>query len=185
MPGLVERAIGAARLDAATYEDVEHDPSALGQAMAVVVVASLAAGIGAAGQGAAGIVLGAIGNLVGWFVWAGVTYVVGTKVLPAPETEADLGQLLRTTGFSAAPGVFSVLGIIPILGGLAVLAAGVWQLAAMVVAVRQALDYTSTRRAIGVCLIGFALYLLIGVVLVAALLGAGALAPGGAAPTMP
>jgi hypothetical protein len=185
MASLVERAIGAARLEAATYEEVEHDPSALGQAMALVVLASLAAGIGAAREGASGLVLGAIANLVGWFVWAFVTYVVGTKVLPAPQTQADLGQLMRTLGFSAAPGVVAVLGLVPVVGGLAVFVAGLWQLAAMVVAVRQALDYTSTGRAIAVCLIGFAFYVLIGIVLVAFGLGIGTLAPGRPGTTMP
>ena len=185
MAGLVERAIGAARLEVATYEEVEHDPGALGQAMAVVVLASVAAGIGASGQGAPGLVGGAIANLVGWFAWALVTYVIGTKVLPSPQTDADLGQMLRTIGFSAAPGIVAVLGIVPVLGRAAVFVAGIWQLAAMVVAVRQALDYTSTGRAVAVCLIGFAFYVLIGVVLVAVGFGLGALAPGPPGTAMP
>jgi hypothetical protein len=189
MATLVERAIGAARLDVATYEEVEHDESALGQAMTVVVIAALAAGIGSAGHGIVALLGGAIANLVGWFAWAFVIYLVGTKALPTAETQADLGQLLRTTGFSASPGVLSALGIVPIIGGLAVLIAGLWQLASMVVAVRQALDYTSTGRAVAVCLIGFAVYLLIAVVLVGLLMGAGMWAgsqPGAVpAPTVP
>jgi hypothetical protein len=112
-----------------------------------------------------------IGNLAAWFVWAGVVYLVGTRLLPAPETKADLGQLLRTTGFSAAPGVLAVAGFVPVVGLLIVFAAGLWQLATMVVAVRQALDYASTGRAIAVCGIGFVAYVLVGVVLVAACVG--------------
>jgi hypothetical protein len=174
MATLIERAIGAARLDVATYEEVEHDPEALGQAMAVVVVAALASGVGSAaqqGMGWLGLVLGALASLLGWFVWAGIVYVVGTKLLPAPGTQTDLGQLLRTTGFSAAPGVLAVAGIVPGVGILVVAVAGLWQLVTMVVAVRQALDYPSTGRAIAVCLIGFVAYVLIGVVLVAGCVG--------------
>ena len=155
MATLVERAIGAARLDPATYEEVEADTNALGQAMTVVVVAALASGIGASGGHGFRMIPGVIGALVGWFVWALTVYVVGTRLLPQPETKADLGELLRTTGFAAAPGVVSVLGLLPIVGGLAMLVAWLWQLAAMVVAVRQALDYTTTGHAVAVCVIGF------------------------------
>jgi hypothetical protein len=158
MATLLERAIGAAKLDPAAYEDVEADAGALGQAMAVVAIASIATGIGTAigapGEGP-GLVGGVIGAFVGWFIWAITMWLVGTKVLPEPETKADLGELLRTTGFAAAPGVVGLLGAIPLLGGLALLAAALWQIAAMVVAVRQALDYTSTGRAVAVCVIGF------------------------------
>jgi hypothetical protein len=166
MATLVERAIGAAKLDVATYEEVEHDPEALGQAVIVILVVALAAGIGAATRaGIPGLVMTAIASLVGWFLWAGVTYLVGTRLLPGPQTQADFGQLLRTLGFSAAPGVFQVFGIIPVIGAVISLAASLWQLAAMVVAVRQALDYESTGRAVLVCVVGFLLYVAVGIVL--------------------
>lgn len=158
---LIERAIGALRLDAATYEEVEADATAMNQAMLVVVVASIAAGIGTSASGAGGIagVIGAtIGALVAWFVWAATVYFIGTRLLPGPNTQADLGQLLRTTGFAAAPGAIGILGVIPGIGGLISTVAGLWQLAAMVVAVRQALDYESTGRAVLVCVIGFLAY---------------------------
>jgi len=92
-------------------------------------------------------------------MWAGLTFLIGTKLLPEPQTQADFGQLLRSIGFSASPGVLRILGIIPILGWLISLAASIWMLVAMVIAVRQALDYKSTGRAVGVCLIGFVVYL--------------------------
>jgi hypothetical protein len=171
---LIERAIGAAKLDVATYEEVEHDPNALGQAMTVVVVAALASGIGGLRGGVMPAIVGVFGALVGWFIWAFLTYIIGTKLLPEPQTQADMGQLLRTIGFSAAPGVLNVLQIVPILGMLVALVAGVWQLVAMVIAVRQALDYKSTGRAVGVCLIGFVVYLMIAVALTAVFVTAGA-----------
>lgn len=162
MNQLVERMIGAAKLDAPTYEEVEHDSSAMGQAAGVVVLSSVAAGIGAVGQaGWTGMLVGTIIALLGWVIWAALTWVIGTKVLPEKETEADIGQLMRTIGFSASPGILRIGGFIPAIGPLIVLAASVWMLAAMVVAVRQALDYTSTWRAVGVCAIGWVILLLL------------------------
>ena len=107
----------------------------------------------------AGLLLGAVVALIAWFIWAGITYFVGAKLLPESETEADLGQLLRTMGFSAAPGLLRVAGLIPWVGALLSFAIEVWMLMAMVVAVRQALDYRSTGRAVLVCAVGFVVYL--------------------------
>jgi len=59
------------------------------------------------------------------------------------------------TGFAAAPGLIRVFAFIPLLGGLINLAASLWMLAAFVVAVRQVLDYSSTGRAVAVCILGF------------------------------
>jgi hypothetical protein len=162
MASFVERAIGAAKLDAATYEEVEHDGSAMGQAAALIVLASLAAGVGMIDElGVLGVLLGAVITLVAWSLWAVITLLVGTRLLPAPQTEADFGQLFRTLGFSATPGVLQIAAVIPVAGTLIAFAASLWQLAAMVVAVRQALDYESTWRAIAVCLIGFIPYALV------------------------
>jgi len=161
MADLKNRIMRAAKLDVSLYEEVEADKDALGQAMTVVVLSSLAAGVGASQGGLAGIVLGIIAALVGWYAWAYVTYLIGTKLLPEPQTEADLGQLLRTTGFSSAPGLIRVLGIIPGPTGVVFLVASIWMLVAMVIAVRQALDYSNTFRAVGVCLIGWVVQVLI------------------------
>jgi len=184
---LIERAIGAAKLDSAAYEDVEADPGAMGQALTVVAVASIASGLGssaASGGEGVGLVVGIIVALIGWFVWAVTTYVVGAKMLPEPETKADLGQLLRTTGFAAAPGVAGILGFIPGVGAIILFAVSLWQIAAMVVAVRQALDYTSTGRAVIVCVIGFVFWLVVSIGLMGLLIGGTAALLGGAgAPT--
>jgi hypothetical protein len=134
----------------------------MAQAMGVVVLSAVAAGIGNFGNGGlVGIVTGAISALVGWYVWAFLTYFIGTRLLAEPQTHADLGELLRTIGFSSAPGLIRVLGIIPGLTALVFAVAGIWMLAAMVIAVRQALDYESTWRAIGVSAIGFVVQALI------------------------
>ena len=115
---------------------------------------------------------GTIAALMGWYIWAYLTYFIGTKFLPEPQTQADLGELLRTIGFSSSPGLIRVLGIIPGLGGIVFLAASIWMLVAMVIAVRQALDYKSTLRAVGVCAIGWVIQMLILVALFSILGGA-------------
>jgi hypothetical protein len=149
-----ERVIGAARLNTAIYEEVENDKGATGQAAGVVVVASIAAGLGGH-PSVSGLVFGVIAGLVAWVIWSYLTWFIGTKWLPEAGTHADLGQLMRTVGFAQAPGVLQILGIIPFLGGLIMLAVAIWVLVAVVIAVRQALDYTSTGRAVGVCVIGW------------------------------
>jgi hypothetical protein len=158
----MNRIVRASKLDVHLYEEVEADKGAMGQAMGVVVLSSVAAGIGSIGKGGLlGILIGAVFALIGWYVWAYLTYLIGTKVLPEPQTRADPGELLRTIGFSSSPGLIRVLGVIPGLAGVIFIAASVWMLVAMVVAVRQALDYKSTLRAIGVCAIGWIIQSLI------------------------
>ena len=156
MASFTDRMIRAAKLDVNLYEEVEADKGAMGQAIGVVILSSVAAGIGTIGTtGIKGLVLGTIVALAGWFIWAFMTYYIGTRLLPEPQTKADFGELLRTIGFSSSPGVLRVLGIIPMLGNILNFIIGIWMLVAMVIAVRQALDYKSTLRAVGVCLIGW------------------------------
>jgi len=162
MASLQNRMIRAAKLDVNLYEEVEADKGAMGQAMAVVVLSSVAAGIGSIARGGVpGIVWGTILALIGWFVWAYLTYLIGTKLLPEPQTKSNPGELMRTIGFSSSPGLIRILGFIPVLGWLIMLAASIWMLIAMVIAVRQALDYKSTFRAVGVCLIGWVIQIII------------------------
>lgn len=156
MANFTSRIFRAAKLDVSVYEEVEADKNALGQAIGVVILSSVAAGIGTLTEkGGIGILSGTITALMGWFIWAYVTYLIGTKLLPQPQTRANYGELLRTIGFASSPGLIRVVGIVPGLTGVVFLVASIWMLVAMVIAVRQALDYTSTLRAIGVCLIGW------------------------------
>lgn len=178
MASYVERLIGAAKLDAAVYEDVEADSSAMGQAIATVVLSSVAAGIGAySDAGVRGMAVITLTALAGWFLWAGLVYLVGVKIMPAAQTKSNMGELLRTIGFSSSPGLIRLVGIIPALSGLVTFVASLWMLAAMIVGVRQALDLESTGRAAAVCLIGFLVYL-VAIVSVVMLLGVGAAALG-------
>lgn len=156
MTPFVNRMIRAAKLDAQLYEEVEADQSAMSQATTVVLLSSFAGGIGfMQDAGLMGLAIGMVGSLIAWYIWAFITYIIGTKLLPESETRSDVGELLRTIGFSSAPGILRIFAIIPGIGGIVYILANVWMLVAMVIAVRQALDYHSTYRAIGVCLLGW------------------------------
>jgi hypothetical protein len=153
---LSDRMIRAAKLDIHLYEEVEADQQALGQAMTAVILSSIAAGVATISSvGVSGLFWGTFAALAGWFIWAFLTYFIGTRILPEPQTRSNVGELLRTTGFSSSPGVLRVLGVVPGLGSLVFFVAAVWMLVAMVIAVRQALDYKSTARAVGVCVLGW------------------------------
>ncbi len=174
MSTFTQRMIGAAKLDVDIYEEVEADTSAMGQAMTLVVLSSLAAGIGSFREiGIVGVLFTSILALVGWFIWAGLTYLIGTKILPEPQTESNVGELLRTIGFASSPGLLRVFSFLPGVGAIINFVVGIWMLIAMVVAVRQALDYKGTGRAIGVCLIGWVVYFLVAIFAVVALAGLG------------
>lgn len=157
MGQFVDRMIRAAQLDVNLYEEVEADKGAMKQAIGVVVLSSLAAGIGTMSQGGGigRLALGTVAALIGWYIWAFLIYVIGTKMLPEPQTKADHGELLRTLGFASAPGLLRVLGFLPAVSGIVLMGSSIWMLIAMVVAVRQALDYQSTLRAVGVCVVGW------------------------------
>lgn len=156
MTSIVNRMIRAAKLDAQLYEEVEADKETLNQAMCVVVLASIAAGIGSGALGGlSGFFIGTVGALISWFIWAALTYFIGTKILPEPTTRADIGELLRTTGFSSSPGLIRIFGLVPGITNVVFFISNVWMLTAMIIAVRQALDYQSTLRAVGVCVIGW------------------------------
>ncbi len=168
------RMIRAALLDARTYEEIEADRSATWEAFAVVALASVAAGLGSLeNNGWSGIGYITAAALVGWLAWAWLACFIGTRILPRPETSADLGELLRTIGFASSPGILLVFALFPPIAPYVYPACGLWMLIAMIVAVRQALDYEGpggTARAIAVCAIGFPLYALL---LVTALLALG------------
>jgi len=159
MATFLNRLAGAALLNPAIYEEVEADRNATTQAIAVVTMSSLAAGMGALGP------VVRLTTLVGislfafalWGVWALLTLQIGTRILSSPRTQADAGQLLRTIGFATAPGVFRIAGLIPGTTNVVFGITSVWMLMAMIVAIRQALDYTSTARAFAVCALGWAM----------------------------
>jgi len=152
-----KRLVGAMRMDASTYEAIEADPGALRQAVVVVAGFGLAAGIGLAGSGSTmrSVVMATAGALVGWLSWAAVVYHLGVRVFREPRTQSDPAEIARTIGFSAAPGLLLILLAVPVERGLTFSVVSLWMLATMVVAVRQALDFTHLSRAVAVCLAGW------------------------------
>jgi hypothetical protein len=150
---------GAMKADAATFEEIENDTTAMGQAVTVIVIAGVAAMIGNIFRsGVTAGIMSLIIALIGYGIWAVLVTVIGTKLMPEPTTKADFAETFRTIAFAASPGVFNVIAIIPFLGPLLSFIISLWSLVIMVVAVRVVLDYTSTGRAIIVCLIGFCIY---------------------------
>ena len=160
----LEKLYRAIRLDSELYEEVEADKSLTRQALVTVALVAIIEGVFYLGAQDQGLVIGLsqsiLGSVTRWVMWAFFIAFVGTRILPEPETESNTGELLRTLGFAYAPGVFYIFASLPIIGSIVQLLVPLWQLAAMVVAVRQALDFSSTTRAIGVCVVAFFLMVL-------------------------
>jgi hypothetical protein len=162
MASIVDRMIRAAKLDVTVFDEVEKDEGSMNQAMAVVAISSVAAGIGSVGLGGpVGLIFGALAALVGWFIWSFLAHFIGTNMLAEPSTRATLQQVMRATGFAAAPGVIRIFAFIPLLGTLVNLAASLWMLAAFIVAIKHVLDYSGTGRAVAVCLLGWLVQVII------------------------
>ena len=151
----INRIYRAIKIDPDLYEEVEHDKSATFQAASVVVLSSLAAGIGAIHLGASNFLLGPLLSLASWYFWAFLIYIVGTKLFPDKQTKSNHGELLRTIGFSSAPGLIRVFGITPDLMTVTFIGSAFWMLACMVVAVKSALDYDSMWKALGVVIVAW------------------------------
>jgi hypothetical protein len=156
MASFGERVVGAMKLDVNTFEEIERDQTAMGQAVGVIALAAVSAGIGNVWYGGlSGIVSGVVVQLIGYVVWAAIVWIVGTKVMPDPETKADFPETFRVVGFAASPGVLGIVTIIPILGWLLMVGIWLWCIAAMVIAVKAVLDYSNIGKAVIVVVIGF------------------------------
>jgi len=155
MSNFFNRVFRAIKIDVDLYEEVERDKSATFQAGLVVVLSSMAAGVGALQLGASNFLIAPVLSLISWYVWAYIIYFVGVKLFPDKNTKSDHGELLRTIGFSSAPGLIRIFGITPDLMTVTFIGSAFWMLACMVVGVRAALDYTSLWRALGVVIVSW------------------------------
>ena len=155
MNNFFNRIFRAIKIDVDLYEEVERDKSATFQAGLVVVLSSMAAGVGALQLGASNFLIAPVLSLISWYVWAYIIYFVGVKLFPDKNTKSDHGELLRTIGFSSAPGLIRIFGITPDLMTVTFIGSAFWMLACMVVGVRAALDYTSLWRALGVVIVSW------------------------------
>ena len=162
---LINRMMGAARLDVATYEEVEKDQSATTQALIVVVLAAVAGGIGALREdGVSGLIGGIILSIIGWAAFSFFVYIVGTRFFPTGETQADTGQVMRTLGFAYTPQILGITLLIPVLGAIISFIASIWFLVCSIVAIRQSLEM-STGRAIVTAIVAFIGYIIVAVII--------------------
>lgn len=173
MHRFLNRLFRAAKLDVSLYQEIVEDAGAMNQALIVVFIYSMAAAYGTfGGGGAAKTNIVMITTLLGWYVWAFSTYIVGARILPEAQTQPDRKALMRALGFASAPGILRVLGFIPGLGIVVLLAATGWMIAAATVGIKQALNYESTARALGAaiigCIISFVFQLLLAILLFSA-----------------
>ena len=158
MSRLLSRMIGAARLDAGTYEKVEADRASMIGAIFTAVIASMAAAVGTGARDLSELTSSTLAMLATWVVWVGLTYFIGTQLLPQSATHSDLGEVVRTTGYSASPGILRILAVIPTIALPVLIAVTFWMLLTFVVAIRHAMDYTSLSRAFAVCFLGWLIY---------------------------
>lgn len=168
---IVDRMIGAALLDIPTYEEVEHDESLTMQAAAVVALAAIARAVGGLDGGSAQVLSGLMTALSMWLVWAGITYLIGDKVLGGTAT---WGELLRTLGFAQAPGLLAVIGVFGPLSGLTEIVVSIWLLVTGIVAIRQALDF-GTGKAILTAVLGWVAAMAVAILIALAIGGMAAI----------
>ncbi len=160
---MIDRMIRAARLDVDLYEEVEANPALTQEAITVVVIIAVLNTIGnIIGSLFLPVpismaILGGVWSLIGFFIWAWLAYFIGTRLFGGT---ADYGELIRTLGYAYTPRILGTLSFIPCLGALLSLVGAVWALAAMVVAVRQALDFDTTKAILTV-VVGFIVYLFV------------------------
>ena len=155
----LNRFLGAAMLDVKLYQEVAAEPRFLNQAWITVLIYAMLASWGSFGRaGAVGSNIGLITAVIGWYVWAFSTYYCATKWFRETPIEADRGNrktVIRVMGFACAPGAIRILGLLPGLGILALVVSSIWMIAAATVAVKVALQFESTARAAGACVIGW------------------------------
>ena len=176
MASLPERMIGAMKGDVKTFQEIEADQNALGQAVTVIVIAAVASLIGNIFRaGITGGILSLVTSLIAYAVWTVMIVLIGTKLMPEPTTKADFAEGFRVIGFTASPGVFNVLAIIPFLGVVLQFLISIWMLVIGVIAVREVLDYSNTGRAIIVCLIALGIYMILWFLILVPLMLAGAM----------
>jgi hypothetical protein len=145
---MTDRILGALRLQESTYEEVEADVKATGEAAFIIVGTSLVSGaVNGALTGVSSGFFGALGSFVGWAFYAWVAYIVGVKLFPGPQTKSSWGEIARTLGYANTARFLVVFELVPGLQAITRTVVGLWVLIATIVALRSALDI-GTGRAI-------------------------------------
>jgi len=164
---LISRILRALTFDPELYEEVEHDKSAMWQALLILLISSIATGLGTVKIGGLwGLIVATVLSFVGWLVMAFLIYLIGTKLFPESQTRTTVGEMVRVLGFASAPGIFRIVAFfVPYISALVLLVIWIWIFVAMVVATRQALDFKNTWNAIWVCVVGIIAYSLVYLIL--------------------
>jgi hypothetical protein len=176
---MLDRIMRIVKLDFSVFKEIESDPSATTQAAIIVAVASVLSAVGSAvgAQNPGTSFLSEIlTGLIGWVVWAYVSYFVGRVLF---QSKGTFNNMLRVVGYANAPRLLGILGIIPCVGWIGSLAGAVLALIAGVLAVREGLDLDNTK-AIIVTVIGWAALMILGMI-IAGIFGVGAAFMGAAA----
>jgi hypothetical protein len=157
---MINRVIRAAMLDVQFFNEVERDTSLNTEALLVVIIVSIAGGIGAfisglfngeIGSAVWSLLTTILGGVAGYYIWAYVTYFIGTSFF---EGRADPGELMRVLGYAHGPQILSVLIFVPCLGPMLSVVGGIWSLIAGFIGVREALDIDTVKTLITVIIGG-------------------------------
>lgn len=159
----LQRVVRAATFDVKFYNEVKDTPSLTNEALLVVIGSTVLASLGALQGGFRGLLATLIAGIAGYYIWAWVTRLVGANFF---EGSGDMGQLLRTLGYASAPRALGLLGIIPCVGGIAMLISFLWTLATGILAVREG-HSVDTTKAIVISVIGWVIVVVVQIVLYA------------------
>jgi hypothetical protein len=154
-----DRFFRAARLDVSFYQEVAAEPLLLNQAWITVLLYAMFASWGNFGRaGAIGSNIGMISALIGWYIWAFSSYFVAKRFFRGGASEAQRAErkaVIRSMGFACAPGVTRILAMIPGLGIAVLVLSSIWMIVAATIAIKMALNFESSARAAGACIIGW------------------------------
>jgi hypothetical protein len=158
MNSLVRQTIGAMTFRAAIYREIATQPGATAPAIGILLLSCFV-------PGSVSIVYGTLGGILysfsGWAIWICLAYMIGAKIFPESPVDSGLLRLLRAGGFAASPALLGFFGLAAVVGHILPITTTVWVIAATAVAIREALQYRTTSRAVAVCLASWAGTLLI------------------------
>ncbi|MFH1414945.1 MAG: hypothetical protein ABIH89_02530 [Elusimicrobiota bacterium] len=166
MKQLIARILRVLKLEDELYREVESVPDAISEAVIIVIISSIAAGIGSLGKiGLTGIIIITLGSLVNWIIWAFLVYFIATNIIRGSRVYLSQGDFLRVVGFASAPGIIRILALLPGMYYIVHIIAHLWMIASMIVAVREVFMFEKTSGAVKVSIVGWVFMVLAAFVL--------------------
>ncbi len=156
---LAGRLMRVLRFDASVFREVASDTNALTQALLVVAAAAVLTGLGNFGQIGTQtlvgvlvlVVLGTLGSLIGFALYAGVAAIVARALF---QGKTDFQEMARTLGFAYIWNGLGVLNIIPCVGGVFALIGSLVAIVAGIIALRESAEFDTTKAAITAIIAG-------------------------------